>query len=340
MMDQSIERPIFIIGMQRSGTTMLRYMLCAHSRIYIPPESNFFPRFYQHKVNEPISQQQAVQAVEVIKTYRPFFKDWQGKKLDPENFVAQLADLSIPTILSTLYRQYAAQYGAARWGDKTPIYISSMDKIAEFFPTAQFIHIIRDGRDVALSMRKAYQHARFFYMDIYYSARSWKRRLRKAFASGKRLREDRYYEIRYEDLVEQPEKSLRALCAFIGESYEPAMAEPHKEAVKHHHSKGIHEKTRQQPTTGSVGKWQKLMSIPDQKIFQRAAGDLLEELGYHTVNLGSLSLAEKLRYTGLQTKFTVIDAGREVIQLTGISNPTLVLANTKKDRLKQVKPHF
>jgi hypothetical protein len=95
-----------------------------------------------------------------------FFRDWQGEMPVPEEFVAALSDLTPATLLSTLYTQYSRQYCAQRWGDKSPIYTSHLDTLTTIFPSAQVIHIIRDGRDVALSMLKSYRGARFFYVDV------------------------------------------------------------------------------------------------------------------------------------------------------------------------------
>ncbi len=198
----SAERPIFVVGAQRSGTTMLRYMLCGHPRIYIPPESTFIHRFFPGRSRVPMQRHEAIDTLNAILSYRDFFMDWQANRPDPATFVDSLPDLLPATFLDSLYCQYARQFGAERWGDKTPIYTDYIDLIAEIFPTAQFIHIIRDGRDAALSMMKAYQTAtRFFYIDIYYAVRIWKRRIRKARTSGARLGADRYYEVRYEQLI-------------------------------------------------------------------------------------------------------------------------------------------
>jgi hypothetical protein len=322
----SAERPIFVVGAMRSGTTLLRYMLCSHPRIYIPPESTFIPRFFQGRSRAPMKRQQAIDTLNAILSYRPFFKDWQGKRPDPATFVDGLPDLTPATFLDALYRQYACQFGAERWGDKTPIYTSYMDLIAEIFPTAQFIHIIRDGRDVALSMMKAYQTARFFYMDIYYAARIWKQHIRKARASAARLGADRYYELRYEQLAANPEALLREICDFLGEAYVPAMVEPHREAREHYHSQGIHAATQQPVTTKSSGRWRREMSKADQQLFQAGAGDLLDELGYGMVGLGKISLTEKARYAGLRTKYTVVETSRRALQAAGVSHPTSLLS--------------
>jgi hypothetical protein len=327
--EMAVERPIFVVGAQRSGTTLLRYILCSHPRLYIPPESNFIPRFFQRRPRAPMQRQQAIDTLNGILTYRMFFRDWREDRPVPAAFVDSLPDATPATFLDALYSQYACRFGAERWGDKSPIYTVHLDLLAEIFPMAQFIHIIRDGRDVALSMMKAYQHARFFYVDIYFAAQSWKRRVHAASSAGRRLGAGRYLELRYEQLTANPEAMIREICEFLGEDYQPAMAEPDQEARAHHHSQGIHRATRQPLTTTSVGRWRTEMSQIDQRLFQTAAGDLLTELGYELASLGRMTWAERMRYGRLQVKYTAIEAGRRALQAAGVFHPTSLIAGLR-----------
>lgn len=319
-MTGSASRPILVVGAPRSGTTLLRFMLSSHPRIYIPPESNFIPRFFQRRSRAPMKRRKAIHILNLIWSYRQFIRDWREERPDPASFVNGLPDLTPATFLDALYRQYASQYGAERWGDKSPIYAAYMDLIAEIFPTAQFIHLIRDGRDVALSTMEAYQKDRF-YVDVYFAARTWKERLRKAFASAARLSPDRYYELRYEQLTANPEARLGEICDFLGEVYVPAMAEPHKLAREHVRPTGRHAPVRQPPTTKSLGRWRREMSSSDQRLFQTVAGDLLCELGYETVGLGRMPPSERARLARLHAKYAVLEAGRRVFQTVGVFHP-------------------
>ena len=324
------ERPIFVVGAPRSGTTLLRYMLCSHPRIYIPPESSFIPRFFRRSPRQPMRREQAIQTLRSLFSYHSFFRDWRADLPDPGAFVDALEELTPAAFLGSLYGQYARQFGASRWGDKSPLYSSYVDLIAEIFPTAQFIHLIRDGRDVALSMVKAYPRIPFFFMDMYYAARSWRRRVRQAMAAGAHLGPDRYLEVRYEQLTEHPEAHLQRICDFLGEAYVPSMAEPHRTARVRHHSKGIHASTRLAPNTMSSGHWRKDMSPPDVRLFQTVAGDLLLALGYATVDLGKMSVAEKVRYAALQSKYALIQTGRRVVQAAGVFNPSGLLSGARR----------
>lgn len=328
-MDTLNERPIFVVGAPRSGTTLLRYILCSHPHIYIPPESNFIPRFFNKQPETQLQPLEAKRIYQEILGYRVFFKDWHTEKPDPETFISNLPDLYPRTILTALYKMYSQQYSSERWGDKSPIYTEHLALLSQIFPSAQIIHIIRDGRDVALSMLRSYRGSKFFYIDVCYAAHSWKRRVRQARSYGKTLGIDRYHEIRYEELVANPTEVLSAICNFLGEAYEPSMAEPYKEAKAHFHSKGIHAATRQPLTTKSVGRWQSEMSEADQRLFQAIASDLMNELGYQTTELGKMSLAEKARFAQLHAKYYMVDVSRRTLQASGIFHPTSVIRSIK-----------
>ncbi len=322
-------RPIFLIGAPRSGTTMLRYMLCAHPRLYIPPESNFIPRLAHYGPDRPLSRPEALALVEKIIGYKVFFRDWQGERPDPAAFVDALSDRRLPALLDGLYRAYAARHGAERWGDKSPIYTSYVNQIAGLFPEAQFIHIVRDGRDVTLSMLKAYQGRRFFYVDLGYAALSWKQRVQRARAAGRRLGHERYLELRYEELTAEPEGQIRRVCDFLGEAYEAAMVDPGRVAEKSFHSRGIHAATRGKVTVNKTGRWAQEMTPGDQRIFHALAGDLLDELAYEAAPIGRLNWRERLRLVRLIGKYAAVETSRRTLQKIGVFHPASLLARRR-----------
>jgi Sulfotransferase family len=326
------ERPIFLIGAPRSGTTLLRYVLSSHPRIHIPPESNFIPRLLGKRSSRTLTRAEAVELVETVLTYRSFFKDWRGERPDPAALVTGLSEPTPSAIVDAIFSEYARQYGAGRWGDKSPIYTMHVGVLARAFPRAQFIHIIRDGRDVALSMQETYRGARFFYIDVYYAAMSWKKRVLSALGAGARLGPSRYFQLRYEDLTSNPEMVIRSLCRYLGESYEPAMTHPSREAVRHHHSRGIHAATRRPLTTSRSRRWRTEMPVEDQRLVHAVAGDLLAELGYDVPTRRWMSPAEYVRLAALWMKFTAIQAGRQALQEAGVFHPTSVLESFRIGR--------
>jgi hypothetical protein len=246
-------------------------------------------------------------------------KEWQGDPPTPEAFLQAMPARTPAAFLDTLYRTYARQYGAVRWGDKTPIYTSYVDLIHQIFPQAQFVHIIRDGRDAALSMFDKWGHE--IHIDIYFAARNWVRRIRQARAAGERLGQDFYYEMRYEDLVQDAEAQLQPLCGFLGEPYLPEMANPHHLGRERIEPDSFHAAIRQPPSTARIGRWRREMSEADRRLFQRIAGPLLDELGYETSDLGGMSSGEIARFVALGSKYAILQAGRRVLQAAGLLPP-------------------
>jgi len=312
--------PVFIVGVHRSGTTLLRYMLNSSPRIFIPPESDFVPRFFGRHPRDELGERRIASILGTIFARYRFVKEWQGDPPRIQSFIQQMNGRTPAAFLDTLYRSYAAQHRAVRWGDKTPIYASYLDLIHQIFPEAQFVHIIRDGRDVALSMLDKWGK-RELHIDIYFAARNWVRRIRQAQVSGARLGSDLYYELRYEALVENPEAELRPLCEFLGEPFFPDMARPHLLGRAHLQEGDFHAPLRQPPSTGRIGRWKREMSRADRRLFQGVAGELLAELGYEVEDLGRGPLQEQARCSLLASKYTTLQGGRRVLQALGILPP-------------------
>jgi hypothetical protein len=312
--------PFFIVGVHRSGTTLLRYMLNSSPRIYIPPESDFIPYFFGRAPREELSEARIGQILDEIFSRYRLVKEWQGDPPDVETFVTAMPGRRPADFLEALYRTYARQQGASRWGDKTPIYASYLDLLHEIFPRARFVHIIRDGRDVALSMLDKWGDKEF-HVDVYFTARNWVRRIGQAQASGARLGPKLYYEMRYERLVEDPEGELRPLCDFLGEPYVPEMARPQQLAREQIAAGNFHDAVRRPPNISRIGRWKKEMGSADLRLLQRIAGGMLAKLGYELAAVGRMPAREAVRYAALAIKYETLQAGRRVLQAAGLFPP-------------------
>lgn len=186
-------RPIFIVGCQRSGTTLLRLMLDSHPNISCGPET----RFLQDFAKLTSESWDRLSLYGFPKSY------WLDKSAE---------------FFDSFQTEYAKSRGKTRWADKTPRYALSLGYINEVFPTAQIVHIIRDGRDVVASHRD-----RWGYWSAVKAVEKWPRYIRTARRVGARLPDDRYIEIRYEDLVLATEASLRRLLQYLGEPWDDAV---------------------------------------------------------------------------------------------------------------------
>lgn len=311
--------PVFIVGVHRSGTTLLRYMLNSGGKIYIPPESDFIPRFFLGQVHKPLTEAQVASMLSLIFGKYRFVRQWQGPPLTASEAMSAMIVPTPAAFLDVLYGRYAQQNGASRWGDKTPIYTSYMDLLAELFPTAQFIYLIRDGRDVGLSMLDKW--GRKFHFDIYFTARKWVQRSRQAQESAKKLGNGRFYQLFYEELIRDPERYLREICTFLDEPYDPKMAQPHLLGQQEIAPGSFHAPIRQSINPSKIARWKQEMSLPDQRLFQAVAGDLLAEYGYELPTLPPMPLAEKWRWATLAAKYHLLQNGRNGLQAIGLMPP-------------------
>jgi Sulfotransferase family len=184
--------------------------------------------------------------------------------------------------IATVYAVYAEERGKPRWGDKTPMYMQNLRLLERLFPDARFVHLIRDGRDAALSflsmprglMTETWMQPR----SVAGFAAQWRTEIKAARRLGRRVG-SRYLEVRYEDLVADVEGALRRIAAFARLPYEPEMTDY---AGNVDVSAKPHQQSLTRPPTAGLRDWRLQMTPEDVGAFDRVAGDLLAELGYET----------------------------------------------------------
>lgn len=308
--DDSTLRPFFIVGHPRSGTTLLRFMLSSHPRLYVPDETGFLPFLN----TDPQVDLDRTAVTALLRRIGQLNRFWAGLVTDEEAFYTGLSRPVLPFILDALYRLQAPP-DTPRWGDKTPLYIQYMPQIQAIFPRAQFIHVIRDGRDAALSARAKWGHARP-YMDLSYLLRNWVRNVQagQAFgelsraAAGNLLGPDRYYELRYEALIDNPRDTLHDLCLFLGESFDPTMLDYRQVARREGGGVDVHVEAQEELQSGSIGRWKREMTIFERKLARVTSGPLLAELGYDADDdLAPLTTADRLHLAWLSARFQALD---------------------------------
>ena len=313
--------PFFIVGVHRSGTTLLRYLLSSHSRLYIPPESDFIPYFFGRDPHEQLAEERIAKIIDIIFTRYRFKDDWQGPRPEVRNLLGNLHHSTPAGFLNALYGAYARQNGAERWGDKTPIYASYIDVLYAIFPDAKFIHIIRDPFDAAISLLDKYEQDEM-HIDIYFAARNWVRRIQAVRASQRKLPPSNYYELRYENLVQHTEQETRRVCEFLGEAYEPGMIQQHRLAQQEiPPDSHFFANVREPVFTSSIGRGRRNLSTPDQRVIRQIAGPLSKELGYPLPDLGEMKTSEKLRMSILAGKYEVLQGGRKLMTQLGLMPP-------------------
>jgi hypothetical protein len=260
--------PVFVLGHARSGTSLVCRLLLDHLGINFGTESQFIVR-YQQKLSrygdlsddtrlrwlfDDISRERFF-----VRTRRNF-----GFVFDVERAMRSIGPRTYSGVLQAIFEQFAGSQGHARWGDKTPDYCHHLPVIRELFPDAQFLHVVRDGRDVAHS---AFATG-FGPKNAYEAALAWRQTLQDVRRFRDTLPAGSYAEIRYEELVSDPVRTLGEVARFLGIENDGAVME----AV----APGL----RLQVRSTSVFKWKQRLSWREIECFEAFAGDELTTLGY------------------------------------------------------------
>jgi hypothetical protein len=279
----------FIVGVPRSGTTLLRLMLDAHPDLAIPPETNFIHRVVEACEHASDPRQAFLEAVMA----RGRWNDLHIEEDLLARSVAAIEPFDPGEAVRTVYWLYAKRLGKRRWGDKTPHYVRRMPLIQELLPEAHFVHIIRDGRDVALSVKDLW----FGADSVEEAARRWQGAIGRARRHSRKL--SHYLEIRYEDLVSDTKSTLKTICHFVDLPWSASMLEYHKTAderlsemerdrttsegeivTRGEERIAIHSLASKPPQRDRIGRWRQEMSATDRKRFEGVAGETLRNLGY------------------------------------------------------------
>jgi hypothetical protein len=279
----------FVVGAGRSGTTLLRLMLDAHDALAIPAETHFIPAVAD------IAGDPATRRRRFLQTLTGF-ETWPDLATSAAELDAALADVEPFTVadgVRCFYRLYASRRGKTRAGDKSPPYCLHLTSIDRLLPEAHFVHLIRDGRDVALSVRPLWFSPGTTIEAI---AGDWARHVRIAREQSRSCAH--YLEIRFEDLVRDTTAVLRRICDFLALPYQSRMERYFEtardrldEVQTRRRADGsvvigkteriaMQRWTTEPPSPSRIGRWRREMSNDERRRFAAVAGDLLDELGY------------------------------------------------------------
>ncbi len=263
--DRSALSPIVLGGCGRSGTTLLRMMLDSHRRICCGPESSVFRRRALNP--ESLAERFGFPPAEVQAIY--------DRARSRPQFIDEFAALCLQ------------KTGKARWAEKTPRNISRIAEIFRCFPEARFVHVLRDGRDVACSLRTHPRHrvenGKLVPLDTWKPIAGCARRWRDDIEGSRPFWGDpRFHTVRYEDLVLDPRPVLEKLMNFLGEPWDEAMlahagaGSPFRDVTRF----AQNPEALAAVSTASLSRWQRDLDAKDRRVFKRIAGPLLVELGY------------------------------------------------------------
>lgn len=285
-----------IVGSPRSGTTLLRLMLDAHPELAIPPETGFLTM----PLAPPPGELPAPWFAHALTHWPPTAPAWADFGLDSERYAERLANLQpfAPAEgFRLFYRMYAEKFGKPRWGDKTPLYGLHIPHLAALLPEAHFIHIVRDGRSAALSLRKQWFSPG---ESMGEQARYWCNNVSTIRAHGANA--PHYIEVRFENLLQQTKNELQRLCTFLQLPFSSDMLNYHERSanrLQEHQSRvaldgqiivsqarrlAQQSMTTHPPDLGRIDNWRAVLSQAEISDFEQVAGPLLAELGYPLQN--------------------------------------------------------
>ena len=277
--DRQSLTPIFIVGMPRSGTTLLTSMLSAHPRIAIAPETHYLSYWIREYRTLNLTS---------LKDFELFWQALSRSQrfsyfgIDANKTRERILAKGPPShhhILSGWLEEYANNINKPRWGEKTPLHYQSLEHILTWFPNARVIWMLRDPRAVTASLQKVPWASNY----IHIHAQQWQASLTRFEQIWQK--DSRVQLLCYETLVQQPEKSLKTLCQFLGETYTPAMltarSETHTPLINRQGWAVQHLQSALQPVSASaINKWRQALASHQIEIIDSLTFPAAANYGY------------------------------------------------------------
>jgi hypothetical protein len=264
---------LFIVGCPRSGTTLLQRVVDAHPKVAILPEANWI---YHVLMDPSVVIENGAVAPGLVPTLleHPKFRPLGITHEHLTRLIGEHSRISYSSFVSRIFDLYGEMQGKELVGNKTPGLARRLDVIHAMWPEARIVHLIRDGRDVYLSMKNRLLHTPLGgWSDdpVSSAALWWELNVQKGRNARRSFAPELYYEVRFESLVNNPGEVCTELCTFLGVPYSEAMVRLYEKRKR---------KRASQPITPALRDWRSQMQSKDIEIFEAAAGKTLEDLGY------------------------------------------------------------
>ncbi|HEX2529689.1 MAG TPA: sulfotransferase [Geminicoccus sp.] len=280
--------PIFVVGAPRSGTTLFQRILDAHPRIGVADEIIYFDIIV--KVRDEVPDLKAPGAIDAFFDRLPnmdHFHNWNGLDEVLAAVCAEIKEAAEPTyplFFLKLMQTYARLRGKERFGDKTPWNVRHLDAILAMFPDARIIHLVRDPRANVASRVELPRTSK----DVITAAIKWRIDVEAAhrFATGGKAHPGNYLELRYEDLVQDPETWVRKVCTVVGEPYDPAMLDFHRSRDVMFKDQAYKEGVFRPVNTASIDAYRKKLKISQIRLIELVARPAMKRLGYAPLPAG------------------------------------------------------
>ncbi len=286
-----LNKPLFVIGSPRSGTTLVRIMINAHPNLLIPPENGgaiiYWYDKYKDWAKKDLQSNRVRQYVDDLLSTKKI-DTWHLAKEDVLQMIHELEPDNYAALSACAYLAYGkkTQNNLHTWGDKNNFLIKHIDTLYELYPDAYFLYFIRDGRDVACSYKAlsnkkiSGQYAPNLPSNASEIANHWVNNNEAALKSFEKIPENQLLTCYYEDLVQNTEQEAKRICNFVGEPYSTQMLNYNEINDEPKEFLQWKAKITQKPDPSSVGKYKRELSEPELYEFENIAGSMLKKLGY------------------------------------------------------------
>jgi hypothetical protein len=261
--------PVFVVGHGRSGTTLLVRLLSRFLGIGFGTESQFILRYLRRLPRYgDLAKPGALRRLLDDVARERFFERTRsnfGFVLDRERLLRDIRTPTFAALVAGIFTQLAEHLGTPRWGDKTPEYSADLPSISRLFPDAQFVHVVRDGRDVALSAF----HTHFGAKNACMGAFEWKQSVEAIRRFRQKMPATQFHELRYEDLMQSPERTFEPLIGFLGIDDAAGTV-----------AARVRAELGGALQQDNVDKWKRGLAARDIERFEGVAGETLDYYGY------------------------------------------------------------
>lgn len=336
-----IDRPIFVVGCPRSGTTLLAALLGRHPSITATPESRYLTYFAPRN---RVAEWPSSDACFAVLSNDPKILD-----LDLDLDLLQKHLALHPFTLEGAFRGLLATYLEQRDGDrileKTPDHLHHVETLLDWFPDAKFVCVVRDGRDAAVSMR----NLPWGYNSIRRYALIWQRSAKQSLKLAERI-PHRFKTIRYEDLLTAPESTLKSICQFVDVEFDPVQLDPGRSTdVVPERESAWKKKANQRIDPSRVYAWKRTLDKNEIRVFNSVASEQLAAYGYEAGISGSTPQLKRLSDSAVNVLYrvafseaftTVRQRSRRVLEdIRVVSRPTATITSTSNSTQCPPQPH-
>ncbi len=307
--------PIIITGADRSGTTLLYALLGSHPNVSMVRRTNLWRWFYGNygdladpaNLNRCLATMLEYSRLNVLEP-------------DPESIILEFSARppNYGQLFSVMHEQHAARRGRGRWSDKSLHTEHYASQIFDDLPEARILHMVRDPRDRYASIVRRYESAGRAARNLASTTGRWIASVRAGEANVKAFGDSRYRMVRYETLVAEPEPTMRAICDFVGEYYEPELLTMRAMADDADSTGNSSYETLApgEISTRSIGRFRERLPDESTALIQTIAGPWMARMGYRPEPI-IMGLGQTARFWAMDAPFEAAKTAAWLLRTRG-----------------------